>query len=285
MAKREIRISLFYSDLFVFDFMRQKNRLDQFLKSSNDFYGKYKLRLDPFPFSYNYTLYKDAFVLSAGRGIKPDMNQDQLAADMRADSATSAALRKERADPNTSPARVDEIDKALEKLRNNSDARIWQGFNSNGEYDFRKALGERFETSKTLKAHERDFKKAPRLVVVFCEFIALAARSQTNTDTGGVFVHGLDRQKATAYKQHKKPIPKFTPPFIIIDIPSASWHTLAHEIAHGNGHSHPEGEFGGYYDGPQESIYNYFSSSLPPSQVILEDADLKTLELAFFVRE
>jgi hypothetical protein len=285
MAKREIRLSLFYSDLLVFDFMRQKNKLEQFLKSSNDFYGKYKLRLDPFPFPYNYTLYKEAFVLSEQQGISPDMGQDKLAADMLSDTEREQKLRDELDDPNTSADRRAEIIKQLKQVNADVQARVWQGFNHTSEYDFRMALGERLATNKTLKQHETEWRKLPRLAIVFCNFITLPKRSKTNEDVIGLFLPALSRDTITIYKRYKKPIPKFTQPLIIIDARSADWNTLAHEIAHGNGHSHPEVSYGGYYDGPAASIYNYLSQDLPPSEVILEDADLKTLELAYFVRE
>jgi hypothetical protein len=284
MDKREIRISIFYSDLGVFDFLRLGHRQEQFLKSANEFYGKYNLRIDSFPFSYKYVLYRDAFVLSEAQGIKPDIGQDQLAADMRAHDANEKRLQTEL--PNTSQERRQQIAKELKTLSDQIPLFVWQGFNHTGEYDFRMALGERFQTNKTLKKHAPDWKKAPRLVVVFCEFIKLDTPSKTRVDVEaqGIFER-LDAAKLTAYKQSNKPIPKFQDPLIIIDVNQANWHTLAHEIAHGNGHVHPGGEYGGYQDGPQESIYNYFSHDMPPSKVILEERDLKSLELAYFVRE
>jgi hypothetical protein len=285
MAKREIRVSIFYSDLFVWDLMRMKNNLDDFLRKSNEFYGKYRLRIDPFPFPYNYTLYKDAFVLSTVHGIMPDVNQDQLAADMRADTEKNHALGDELLDPNLTQDRRKQIALEFRDLDKMNKLRLWQGGNSNGEYSFRLALGERFRTNKMLKSRATEFKKAPRLVVIFCEFVALQIKSKTSRDVVGVFIDAMGRETIKFYTDNNKPIPTFTQPFVIIDIKEAIWHTLAHEIAHGNGHSHPTSSYGGYYDGPQESIYNYFSMGLAPSEVILEDADLKSLENAFFVKE
>ena len=100
----------------------------------------------------------------------------------------------------------------------------------------------------------------------------------------GEYLDALSGSKIKTYSSFKRPLPAFQQPFIIMDIRAADWHTLAHEIVHGNGHVHPSGDHGGYYDGPQESIMNYFSSELKPSEVILEEADLKSLNLAFFVR-
>ncbi|MGL6234670.1 MAG: hypothetical protein ACRC20_04940 [Segniliparus sp.] len=284
MGKREIRISIFYTDLYVWDFMRRKAFLESFLKQANDFYGKYKLRIDPFPFPWDYTLYKNAFVLSTGKGFQPDVNQDQLAADMRADTADRAALQQKLADPNLTVGERAELVRQGQELDKRAQGRIWQGSTSNGEYDLRLALGKRFASDKTLKSREAEFRKTPRLVIVFCEFVSLQVHSQTSLDAIGMYIDALSQSERKRYAAYKKPVPAFEQSFVIIDISGASWHTLAHEIAHGNGHAHPTSSYGGYYDGPQESIYNYFSSGMDPSKVVLEDADLKSLENAYFVR-
>jgi len=284
MSKGEIRVNIFYSDLFVFDFSRHKHQLDNMIKSANDFFGKYKLRIDTFPFPYDYTLYKDAFVFSQSDGVKPDMGQDKLAKTLREDEAEGEKLNKEYKDPNTTEDRRAEIRKRKDQLYKKAQSLIWDGFNHNSEYDFRILLGDKFKQNKVLKKYEKEWAKALRLNIVLCEFISLPQKSKTNKDVIGEYLDPLNGSKIKSYKNFKKPIPSFQEPFIIMDIRATDWHTLAHEIVHGNGHVHPLRDFGGYYDGPHESIMNYFSSDLKPTEVILEDADLKSLNLSFFVR-
>ena len=284
MSKGEIRINIFYSDLFVFDFSRHKHQLDNMIKSANEFFGKYKLRIDPFPFPYDYTLYKEAFVFAQSNGVKPDMGRDKLAQTMRADEAELNRLNEEYSSVNTTAERKIEILKRKEQIHKKASDQVWDGINHNSEYDFRILLGEKFKRDKILKKHEKEWAKTPRLSIVLCEFITLPQKSKLNKDVIGEYLDALSGSKIKTYSSFKRPIPAFQQPFIIMDIRAADWHTLAHEIVHGNGHVHPSGDHGGYYDGPQESIMNYFSSGLKPSEVILEEADLKSLNLAFFVR-
>jgi hypothetical protein len=285
MDKREIRVSIFFSDLFVFDLSRHQRKLEKMMLGANEFFGKYRLRIDSFPFPYDYMAYKDAFVFTAGQGVKPDMGMDELAHKMREDDKALEALHAEEALTTTSDARKAEIRKEVDRRHAIAQTWIWDGFNHNAEYDFRMLLGERYAKNRMLKKYAREWKTKPRLNIVFCEFIKLPEPSKTNMDVVGEFLPSLTRTKKNSYRGFKKPIPAFEAPFIIIDLRQTDWHTLAHEIVHGNGHTHPTGSYGGYYDGPQESIMNYFSGGLGPKDTILEDTDLKNLEQAFFVRE
>ncbi len=285
MSKGEIRINIFYSDLFVFDLSRDKHQLDNMIKSANEFFGKYKLRIDPFPFPYDYTAYKDTFVLSQGDGVKPDVGKDQLTKTLKENEAEEKRLDDEFKDLNTNDDRKAEILKRKNELHKLAQDLVWDGFNSNSEYDFRILLGDKFKNDKVLKKIDKQLTKAPRLSIVLCEFISLPQKSKLNEDTIGEFIDPLSSSKIKSYKSFKKQVPSFQQPFIIMDMQTATWFTLAHEIVHGNGHVHPSGEFGGYKDGPYESIMNYAAVKLKPTEVILEEADQKSLELAFFVGE
>ncbi|MBF5045809.1 hypothetical protein FGE12_25600 [Aggregicoccus sp. 17bor-14] len=284
MAKREIRISFFYTDQSVLDFTRLKRRLDEMVKSANDFFGKYKLRLDTFPFPYNYLAYKDAFVLREYDGIEPDVGMDLLKKHMDEDTARDKVLDAEEDDPNTSAARRVELRALRKALNAQVQARVWEGFNSSAEHDVRMALAQRFASNKTLKKYERAWRKAPRLPVVLCKFVSLPQHSLLNQETIGQYTPALSAEKARSYRQFKKRVPTFVQPYVLLDITQANWVALAHEIVHGNGHVHPEGTLGGLYDGPAESIMNYSAYDLTPSKAILEEADQKLLEVAFFVR-
>ncbi len=284
MSKGEIRINIFYSDLFVFDLSRHKHQLDNMIKSANEFFGKYKLRLDPFPFPYDYTLYKDTFVFSQGEGVKPDIGMDKLTKTMHENEAEEDKLEEEFKNPNTSDQRKAEILLRKNELRKKVQALVWDGINKNSEYDFRILLGKKFKYDKILKKIEKQLAKEQRLSIILCEFISLPQKSKLNEDVIGEFIDPLNASKIKNYTNFKKPLPLFQDPFVIIDIRTATWFTLAHEIVHGNGHVHPAEAYGGYHDGPQESIMNYFASELKPADVILEEVDKKNLELAFFVR-
>lgn len=284
MSKGEIRINIFYSDLFVFDLSRHKHQLDNMIKSANEFFGKYKLRLDPFPFPYDYTLYKDTFVFSQGEGVKPDIGMDKLAKTMHESEAEEKKLEDEFKNPNTSDQRKAEILLRKNELQKKTQDLVWDGINKNSEYDFRILLGEKFKRDKVLKKLEKQLAKERRLSVILCEFINLPQKSKLNEDVIGEFIDPLNTSKIKTYTSFKKPLPLFQDPFIIIDIRTATWFTLAHEIVHGNGHVHPSEAYGGYRDGPQDSIMNYFASELKPAEVILEEVDQKNLGIAFFVR-
>ena len=76
MAKRKIRINVFYSDFNVFLMLRHKKRLEKMIDLANQFFGKYDFELDALPFPYDYVAYRDAFVLHDYNGIKPDVGME-----------------------------------------------------------------------------------------------------------------------------------------------------------------------------------------------------------------
>jgi hypothetical protein len=297
MARDEIRISVFYSDQSVYDFMHQaagaggsSNRITQLVKDANDFYGRFRLRIDPFPFPYDEKLYKSAFVLRASNGIKADPARAQLTRDMKQTDDRRTALVAELTGGKAKPDRVKQIKSELEAMNPLYQDFLWRAddFVSSSEYDFRLDLDAKFKTDKSLIANSKAFAKNPRLAVVFSEYTPPDKSSPMYRPLedlyDGIFIQPLNAAKRLRCSKFKKQIPGYDLSFVSIDCKSADWYTLAHEIAHGNGHSHPTSGMLGFGDGPNNSIYNYSARGLAPSKVILEDKDQKTLKLAYFVR-
>ena len=271
---KEIRLSFYFTDELVFQTVLQSNILTSQIRWAEEFYKRYEYKLSLQDRYYTEKELIQSFVLAKEKGFLINFQYWEVINELleryhKANDEYDVLLRS----PQLNRVRLSELLKIINETSSATNALSRQV--NKDCIDVRTQIN-------MLSMLLLDKKMAPpnlnnRIVVIFCF-------SKFDSDT----------LKGISIGNTSIPTNPFQP-FILIPIGSPelgtqktmkelvvnSAMTLAHEIVHAAGHSHPPK--GGEKDGPPNSIMNYAIHGKNPSEVILEASHIEKLNKAFFV--
>ena len=283
MAKKHIRLTFFYTDEKVWNYIKSSKTRERLVKWANAFYDRYDFKIYDQPILYNEKLYKKKFVFTRTNGVKVDYGYRlQIMSDISANATKRGALYDELIDVIKSNIPDDEKNLKEQEIRKNIDkintlnADLIDSINASNSFEL--------ELRKLISSTNKDLKiKDNRLPVVFAEFknnINVANGTITNGENLRLKLQGGFVSWALLYFEYGD---VFTAPFIVINFQAILTkrleYTLAHEIVHAAGNTTLDNQ------GTAKNIMIYADAEdKSPTDVNLEASDKTKLEVAYFVK-